>query len=55
MTQQLTPNFALPYYQGSDPADGATQQQALAVKLDTVLKPFAPVTLGCRRRAGCGT
>jgi hypothetical protein len=45
MTQQLTPNFALPYYQGSDPADGATQQQALAVKLDTVLKPFAPVTV----------
>jgi hypothetical protein len=45
MSQQLTPNFALPYYQGSDPADGATQQQALAVKLDTVLKPFAPVTV----------
>jgi hypothetical protein len=45
MTQQLTPNFALPYYQGSDPADGATQQQALAQKLDTVMKPFVPVTV----------
>jgi hypothetical protein len=37
MTQQLTPNYALPYYQGSDLADGATQQQALAQKVDTVL------------------
>jgi hypothetical protein len=37
MTQQLTPNYQLPYYQASDPADGATQQQALAQKLDTVL------------------
>jgi hypothetical protein len=37
MTQQLTPNYGLPYYQPADPADGATQQQALAQKLDTVL------------------
>jgi hypothetical protein len=37
MTQQLTTNLQLPYYQGSDPADGASQQQALAQKLDTVL------------------
>jgi hypothetical protein len=45
MTQQLTPNYALPYYQGGDPADGAAQQQALAAKVDTVLKAqFAPIT-----------
>jgi microcystin-dependent protein len=36
MTQQLTPKNGLPYYQGTDLADGATQQQALAVKLDTL-------------------
>jgi hypothetical protein len=36
MTQQLTTNLQLPYYQGSDPADGASQQQALAQRLDTV-------------------
>jgi hypothetical protein len=36
MTQQFTPTLALPYYQGTDPADGATQQQALATKLDGI-------------------
>jgi microcystin-dependent protein len=37
MTQQLTPTYQLPYYQGSDPADGATQQRALAERMEAVL------------------
>ena len=37
MTQQLTTNHQLPYYQGSDPADGASQQQALAQRLNLVI------------------
>jgi hypothetical protein len=41
MTQQLTPNFQLPYYQGTDVADGAAQQQALATRLDLVLAASA--------------
>src|SRR4051794_33624646 len=43
MTQQLTPNYQLPYYQGLDLADGPTQQQALAQKLDTVLRTSVSV------------
>jgi hypothetical protein len=44
MTQQLTTKFQLPYYQGTDLADGATQQQALADRLEVVLAqpPTAP-------------
>src|SRR3954469_2256930 len=42
MSQQLTPNYQFPYYQGSDLVDGPTQQQALAQKLDTVIKAAAP-------------
>jgi microcystin-dependent protein len=37
MTQQLTPTYQLPYYQASDLADGATQQQALAERVEAVL------------------
>jgi microcystin-dependent protein len=46
VTQQLTPNAQLPYYQGSDLADGATQQQALAQKLDGMLTPGALSPVG---------
>lgn len=46
MAQQQTLNYQLPYYQGPDPADGAAQQQALAEKVDQVLKPIDDRALG---------
>src|SRR3954452_375865 len=54
MTEQLTTNQQLPYYQGSDPADGATQQQALAQRLDTVLAVDAAAAMGSLRTLGPG-
>lgn len=35
MAEQRTPRMNLPYYQGTDPPAGMTQQQALASELDS--------------------
>lgn len=52
MARQTTPINALPYYEGPDQPDGATQQQDLADTLDPLLAAPGTGSIGSRPAAG---